>query len=286
MSNFTANIMAFLSSDSTIAKFAFIVLLIITFMILLRVGTSILSWLLGPDPTPHLIDGMIKSSTTKKIHVNPNIDGAKPILKSDNQENGIEFTWSVWIFVEGNAIDNDLKHIFHKGYNLSSIDDIATTTEGNITMVGPGLFLEKNPTSGGGKWTGTLKLSVVMTTYNISTGPKNEIIRISDIPSNKWVNVMIRQSGNITDVYINGTIKERKNLDAIPLQNDGEIFIGAIGQSNNNFGLISNLWYWNYALGTTAIENVAASGPNTTMVNEQLSAKPFYLAFNWFLKNK
>jgi hypothetical protein len=49
-------------------------------------------------------------------------------------------------------------------------------------------------------------------------------------------------------------------------------------------GNISNLWYYNYALGTTAIQALANKGPNTTMTGESnLGLKDAnYLSLRWF----
>jgi hypothetical protein len=71
-------------------------------------------------------------------------------------------------------------------------------------------------------------------------------------------------------------------LDGVPKQNYGNVYIGMNGGFSGN---ISNLWYYNYALGTRAIQNIAMSGPNTTMasvsstVNQKSSD---YLSNPWY----
>ena len=51
-------------------------------------------------------------------------------------------------------------------------------------------------------------------------------------------------------------------------------------------GYISNLWYYNYALGTSAIQNLVSGGPNTKMIGGTSGAMtdPLsnYLALRWF----
>jgi hypothetical protein len=49
-------------------------------------------------------------------------------------------------------------------------------------------------------------------------------------------------------------------------------------------GNISNLWYYNYALGTTEIQNIARGGPNTkTITSGGMNLKnPNYLSLRWF----
>ena len=42
--------------------------------------------------------------------------GSKPINRSVNEEGGIEFTWSVWLFVDDlDYMKGQFKHVFHKG---------------------------------------------------------------------------------------------------------------------------------------------------------------------------
>ena len=291
MRTYLSNLLGFLNSNTGIAKFAFIILLIIIFIALLNLGTKILKYFLGPSPTPHFIDGMIESSDLKEVQVNPNIIGSKPVLKSDNLEKGLEFTW-VFIKQDGNYDDmNRFQHVFHKGdrdFNEDNID----SQHGNIDYYCPGIFITKMPgktvPSAGTKGdSGYLSIKTVVTIFNTIHGPENKMIDINDIPSNKWLNVIVRVSGNVLDVYLNGTLKGRELLEGVALQNHGNVFIGKppIGGGSNSFGFISNVWYWNYALGLTEIENVVNAGPNKTMVDKKQDAVPEYLSFNWFIRD-
>jgi hypothetical protein len=125
----------------------------------------------------------------------------------------------------------------------------------------------------------TNELVVLMNTYNVI----NEEITIPDIPLNKWVNVIIRCQSTTLDIYINGTITRSLNLIGVPKQNYGDVYVAM----NGGFGgYLSNLWYYNYALGTSAIQNLVSKGPNTKMIGG--SAGSFtdpasdYLALRWF----
>jgi hypothetical protein len=94
------------------------------------------------------------------------------------------------------------------------------------------------------------------------------------------VNVIIRCENNKLDVFINGTITRSMELNGVPKQNYGDVYIAANGGFS---GYISNLWYYNYALGTLEISNLVKQGPNTTlaysMVNDKLSK---YLSLRWY----
>ena len=103
----------------------------------------------------------------------------------------------------------------------------------------------------------------------------------SDIPFNKWVNVIIRCSNVDLDVYINGTIARSMKLSGVPKQNYGDVFVGMNGGFN---GYVSNLWYYNYALGTAEIQRLVRGGPNTNMVgSSSMNMKnPDYLSLRWY----
>jgi hypothetical protein len=123
----------------------------------------------------------------------------------------------------------------------------------------------------------TNDLVVFMNTFNVI----NEKITISNIPLNKWINVIIRCQNTTLDVYVNGTITKSQELIGVPKQNYGNVYIG---QNNGFSGYISNLWYYDYALGTTEIQDMVVKGPNTNTVgNPAMTMKnPNYLSLRWF----
>ena len=250
----------FLQSDSLVAKLAFLLLVIFGFMILLRVGISIISWLFSNTDSPHLIDGMVDATQMIIITQDPSSNSSIPIYRSNNADNGIEFTWSVWIYID-KLKEGTYKHIFHKGNS-----DLASTGL-NFPNNAPGLYIAPN----------TNALVVMMNTYNVI----NEEVVIPNIPLNKWVNVIIRCQNTTLDVYINGTITRSVNLIGVPKQNYGDVYVAMNGGFDGN---ISNLWYYNYALGTSEIQSISKSGPNTKMAQSgSMNIKnPNYLSLRWF----
>jgi hypothetical protein len=254
---------SFLESNSLVAKFAFLLLVIFGFIILLRVGISIVSYFLKPNPSPHLMDGMVDATQMIVYPQDPSSNGAVTIYRSDNATDGIEFTWSVWLFISnlnsGNA--GIYKHIFSKGN--SNLQENGLIYPNNA----PGLYIAPN----------TNTLVVLMNTFNVI----NEEIQIPDIPINKWVNVIIRCQNTTLDVYINGTITRSINLVGVPKQNYGDVYVAMNGGFS---GYISNLWYYNYALGTAAIQRIANNGPNTKLVGTTgLNSNLYnYLSLRWF----
>ena len=257
----------FLQSNSIVAKFVFLIIALILFMLALRVGTTIITWLLSPTTTPILIDGMIQSNQMMRIPQDPKIPGSIPIIRSINSDDGLEFTWSVWIIVDDFAYkENDYKHIFHKGN-----DDINITTPPvgmNYPNNGPGLYIAPH----------TNNLVVVMSTFDL---PKEEVI-VKDLPLNKWVNVIIRVTKqNQLDVYVNGVLTKRHILSSVPKQNYGDVFVSMNGGFS---GFTSDLRYFDKAIGTSHIQSIIDKGPNMKMLNgsDMKKSKPQYLSNRWY----
>jgi hypothetical protein len=116
-----------------------------------------------------------------------------------------------------------------------------------------------------------------MNTFNVI----NEEITIPDVPINKWFNVIIRCKNTTLDVYANGTIIRSINLVGVPKQNYGDVYVGMNGGFDGN---VSNLWYYNYALGTAAIQKIVSDGPNTNMIGStgMNDKSRNYLSLRWF----
>jgi hypothetical protein len=264
--NGTFETRSFLESNSLVAKFAFLLLVIFGFVILLRIGISTLSYFLKPSGSPHLINGMVDATQMIIFEQDPSNNGAVTIYRSVNENDGIEFTWSVWLFInnlELSANTTTYKHIFSKGN--SDLNSKGVVNPNNA----PGLYIAPNSNT----------LVVMMNTFSVI----NEEIEIPDIPLNKWVNVIIRCQNTTLDVYVNGTIARSITLVGIPKQNYGNVYVAMNGGFN---GYISNLWYHNYALGTSEIQKISEYGPNTKMIGSGSSAMESnmfdYLSLKWF----
>ena len=253
----------FLESNSLVAKFAFILLVLIGFMFLLRIGVSILTYYYTPKKSPHLIDGMVDASQMIIFKQDPSGNIPKTIYRSVNADDGIEFTWSTWIFIDNLQTNSGIyKHIFSKGN--SNLSENGMIQPNNA----PGVYISPNTNS----------LVVVMNTFNVI----NEEIVVPDIPINKWVNIIIRCQNTTLDVYINGTITRSINLVGVPKQNYGDVHVAMNGGFD---GYISNLWYYNYALGTAEIQNIVNRGPNTKLIagsNITDNKMYNYLSLRWF----
>jgi hypothetical protein len=257
------------NNNSTLSKIAFLILIVFIYLVLLRIGVSILSYFLGPSNTPKLFIGQINAQTTPvDITQDPTITGSILIPKSVNAGGGIEFTWSVWITIE-NLLYNagQYKHIFSKGNNNPGPMGVMLPNNA------PGLYIA--PT--------TNDLVVIMNTYEVVS----EEIVIPDVPLNKWMNIIISCKNTTINVYINGIIAKSHQLHGVPNQNNGDVYVAW----NNGFaGAISNLWYYNYAIGTNLIQSLVQKGPNLNNANissgsssTQKQTDFDYLSLRWYL---
>ena len=254
----------FMNSNSLVAKFSFILLVIFIFIILLKLSIGLLSYFFSSvNNNPYLVSGMIDAKQLVVIPQDPSVNDSTTIPRSVNGPNGIEFSWSIWIYINDlKYLSGQYRHIFHKGN-----DGINSTSGLNFPNNAPGMYISPNSN----------ELTVIMNTYdNI-----HEEVTIPNIPLHKWINIIIRCRNTNLDIYVNGIVTKSMQLLSVPKQNYGDIFVAMNGGFS---GYISNLWYFDYALGTAAIHNLVKSGPNTkTSINSAMGMKnPDYLSLRWF----
>lgn len=255
----------FLESNSLVAKVAFLLLVLVVFIVAVRFSARILSWMFSYTSSPYLIDGMVDAKKMIVIPQDPNSNGSIPLIRSDNQEKGIEFTYSVWLFIDDLVYqEGQYRHVFHKG------NDNINYTNAPIGMNhpnnAPGLYIAPN----------TNALVVVMNTFN----DIEEKVTIEDIPLNKWVCVQIRVENHQLDTYINGKLAKRLIMNGVPKQNYGDVHVAMNGGFS---GYMSELRYFNYGLGTSEIQGIVDNGPNLKMNSQTMTeSMPKYLSLRWF----
>jgi hypothetical protein len=253
----------FLESNSWVAKIAFLLMVIIVFAILFRIVIAFISWLFSPSGKVVLVNGYINGATSTIISQDPSIKKSITVIRSTNEKTGIEFTWSVWLFLNGFTDETTYHHVFNKGNKEFNSNGIVTPNNA------PGLYI--NP-----KYDG---IRVIMNSFN---NPESDIIDISDLPISKWVNVMIRVQGRFCDVYINGRLTKRRTMKDVVKQNYDNVNICMNGGFS---GYLSNLTYYNNAISIAEIQDVLVSGPNMKSAEKNLNNefnKPRYLADRWY----
>tara|TARA_B110000046_G_scaffold186045_1_gene231834 strand:- start:3264 stop:4136 length:873 start_codon:yes stop_codon:yes gene_type:complete len=250
------------SSQSVWAKVVFLILVIIVFIILLRTLTSLVTWFFAPSSSPYLVKGLKNAKKLLIIPQDPKNSHSIPIIRSNNERGGIEFTWTVWLYIDDLEYKSgQRRHVFHKGSDWDSKE--AKPYPNN----GPGLYIHPNRNT----------FIIAMNTFQDVV----EEVEVNDFPLNKWINVAIRQRGNIMDVFINGEIALRHVFDSVPKQNYGKVFVNMNGGFSGN---MSDLWYHNYSLSGTQIAGIVENGPDLTN-REQQSSTPPYFSLQWYFEN-
>lgn len=266
----------FAEKNTTISKFVFILFIIIMFGLLIRVGVYIISLFTTPSKNPIIVNGLLPTNSLTKYQVNPSFANSKPILRSVNEGQGMEFTWSTWVFIDNatSGNNNNPKRIFSKGGD--------SETGNPFAMNSPGLYLYDGTNSN------TNALTVVMTTFD-DTGAQGlpgqiKKIIIKNVPIQKWVNIIIRVQNRTIDIYVNGVLSTRDNLTQVIKQNYGDIFVG--DDANGMNGFISSLRYFDHGIGNMKIQEIIQQGPNLKAIGGQnQETMPPYLATRWYLDN-
>jgi len=256
---------SFLSSNTVVAKVAFLILVLIVFMFLVNLGIILIGYFLTPSDDPYIVKGMIDGTNSKVITQDPKSKDTISIKRSNNQSSGIEFTWSFWIYLNDLGNDNNkYQHIFNKGDN-----NFDKTTAISTINNSPGVYLGPNNNS----------LLVILDTVN-STDTNNRI-DIENIPIRKWAHVAIRIKNTILDVYVNGIVSNRLVLLNVPKQNYNNVNLFQNGGFN---GKLSNLRYYSRALNVFEINAIVLYGPNLNIADtSSLQNKNFdYLSRQWY----
>ena len=263
----------FLESNSWIAKLAFLLMVVIGFVILFRLMISFITWIFSPSGKVVLINGLQNGAVSTTISQDPNNKASITILRSENEKDGIEFTWSVWLYLNGfQGSDSDINgtyhHVFNKGNTTPSTPKGSfpgTTTPNNA----PGLYI--NPNYDG--------FRVIMNSFS---NPYQEVIEVTDLPMAKWINVVIRVQSKNCDIYVNGRLVKRRVMTDVVKQNYDDVHVSLNGGFS---GYLSNLTYFNRSISITQIQDIISVGPNLKPVSKALdltNSAPRYLSNRWY----
>jgi hypothetical protein len=237
---------------------------------------------------------MYSTAAKKHITQDPKQNG-KTIYRSNNEDKGIEFTWSSWLNLELPDGTGE-KHIFNKGtepapdsefnknapgvYAIQGATEITQAFEAEVAAqisdwATMSATAKDEAIEAARTENNTLNLKIKMDTIN--TNPDD--ITLYDLPIKKWFHLAIRLQNKIIDIYVNGTITTRIPLSEVPNQNYGDIYLGYGGLGGN----ISNLRYFDRALSVFQISNIVMAGPNLSNPDENVKiGKANYLSNNWY----
>ena len=242
---------SFQDSNSLVSKLGFMLVVLVCFLIIVKFGIQFLTSFLNPTKI-QVVNGMLNGNDTVIIYQDPSVPNAITLPRSNNTSDGIEFTYSIWLYLMNPTSNSQsYNHIFNKGNGvllpMPSMDGFGVDGSSNQYIINaPGVYI-----------TNTNEIIIIMNTFeNI-----NETIKIPNLPLNKWFNLIIRCDDQTFDAFINGNIISSIELLSVPKQNYGNVNLCL----NNGFqGYLSNLTYCSYAMGTKEIFDTVTQGPNTT----------------------
>jgi len=271
---------SFLDSNSLVAKFAFLFLVILVFMSLFYILVKLITYFTtSPAKNVAVVSGLISGSDKLQLSQNPQTTDSATVYRSNNARSGMEFTWSVWLYVSSAEVSGDssgYNHVFHKGGNKCEPAGVATVNNA------PGLYVKSA--------NGVASLNVFMDTVKTSAYTSSPVLKVDNIPLNKWFHVAIRMQNNILDIYLNGTISGRYQFTDVPKQNYDDIFVSGVDRNNGFSGKLSNLYYYNRALGVFELNNIIMAGPSLTQsstVNKEASLGYYgYMSNMWYNSNQ
>lgn len=198
------------------------------------------------EDSPVILSGLIDADVGRIVKQNPNSNNSLTLKRSIN-ENGIEFTYSLWIYIKGNTWETDTwKHVFHKGQSINlGLDKDGASPNEYCSIQCPGLWINPNNNS----------FRLYINTYNSI----NEFIDIDNLPVKKWINLTYTQSNFTSKVYINGRLKTSYVLRSLPRQNYYNLYLC---QNNGFNGYVSTMKYFNFVLNTGTIYDISQKGPS------------------------
>lgn len=270
-----------IKNSEILRKGATVLLLVMIFILLMYIGTSVIIYFNSPKKNPYIIKGMVPGNKRITIYQNPKVKNSKTIIRSVNEDGGLEFTWCVWLFVNSPPDDDSVgiekyKHIFHKG-NLSKVNDNGIFVPNNA----PGLYFKYNNHLDSDVVNDkSLSLYIFMNTYEKII----ENLEIKEIPIEKWFHIALRIKQKTLDIFFNGEIVKRKIFSSLPKQNYDDIHIAQKGGFDGN---ISELRYFNSALSGSEILSIVNNGPDLRTRNRKraMDYYPPYYSINWFIKD-
>lgn len=263
---------SFLDSNGIIAKVVFLIMVVIIYIILFYIVVYLISYFTAPPSNPFLVNGQVQGTTLISIAQNPADTASKTIIRSNNRQTGIEFTWVVWLNYKESIHDSKYSPVFVKG-DIST-PDLSYCSINNCPGVYFGKKLDTSPN--------TLHILIDTPSTPATNNTNSPIIKIDNLPTDTYFHLAIRCQNTYIDIYINGTLVKRQNLMNVPKQNFYNVNVCPSGGFN---GTLSNLQYFDKALTVVEINTIVQSGPNQKDIklNNPFSAIiPNTISTSWY----
>tara|TARA_Y100000389_G_scaffold112868_2_gene110009 strand:- start:7521 stop:8378 length:858 start_codon:yes stop_codon:yes gene_type:complete len=239
----------FRSQDKIATEIIVGIIICIIILTLYYLSSSLINKITSKNYTsPVIYKGLKQADIPVTITQDPNLKGSTTLERSNNETTGIEYSYTVWLWIDTKTWNNTSKwkHVFHKGPVFESSSNLNDREPSNICQIqSPGLWLDY----------ATNKLRLYVNTFGIN----NEYIEIDNLPLKKWVCFIYTQSNFMADVFINGRLKARKELKTLPRQNYADFHIS---QDDGFQGFLSQLTYYKYSLNSSEIHDMTEGGPS------------------------
>jgi hypothetical protein len=270
--------LSYILGKTVVAQLLLVIVIgIVLYLVMMSAEILYTSWMQLSGTRVELIPYTVSSQDKPlEFEQNPTALYNKHVPMSDNEHTGSEFTYSFFLWVNANSFNNSegLSHILHKGNSFF------------FPLMGPGVFMKTN--------TNTMRV------YMNSSKSWNNYIDVENIPVKKWVHVAIVARSNALEVYVNGNLSTKLNMNGgVIYQNFGNIYcfsqrtaalqaslIPSLNQESMMVsgpfnGSLSRLNYYSYAISYTELQALVAEGPSSkTLSNPQDS--PPYLQDTWW----
>jgi hypothetical protein len=172
---------------------------------------------------------------------------------SSNRPSGVEFAYSTWLKINDWTYNTNVpKYIIVKG-KLSKSNNIVTQA--------PSIQLTS---------TNTIRVSAQTYGSGITEPLLTESVELPNIPLKKWFHMLVAVTGRNIDIYINGVLAKRGELNGIVAVNNDPLYVCPSINTNNvnnpnmaGFGgLIYKLDYYAYYPSQDEIMNIVENPPN------------------------
>lgn len=255
--NILRNTSTFINNKTTLSIIIKAIIIVIIVILLVKISSKVIngykSWI---NSAPWVLKGTKSAKKRMIILQDPNKQNSIQLKRSNNEYNGIEFSYVFWMFIDDWTYKKgEWKHVMHKGNSSGS------------PLKAPGIWLHPDEN----------KLRVFMNTFdNI-----DEHIDIDNIPINKWFNIAVCLRQKNLDIFFNGNLVKSHKLSSLPKQNYGDLFLNAFQGFS---GFLSNIRYYDYYVGYNDLVKQLNKGPSM-MPCVDSSELPPYLSPNWWINN-
>jgi hypothetical protein len=267
------------------------ILLVVVVMIAANTVISVIEVIVNTLQKQSQLSTVIHNDTlTDKYTVIQNPNSEDPLIyNSTNEPTGMEFSYSMWLFIDpktfeagrsqqcssgSNVNTTVMKQIFHKG------------SKSGFPLLAPGIFVKGD--------TNTLRI------YMNTTIDWNNFVEVPNVPIGKWFHLVITMKGKFMDVFINGNIAVRKEFEAVPKLNFGNVYVltpitfparanaaqlGDFKVDGAAVGMVSRIKYFSFASNYSQIDSLYREGPSKTITASKnvFAQKTPYMHDDWWV---